>query len=549
MEGLPNVAYLPVAQEVVAATAETVNGMPVVAIPLPPARPRLTVVPNVSERPAVVVIPETPEDEFDRKRAEVLVRTVRAAGSIALKTEVKTRAESSTAAAAETSAYPTLMHAIHAAAKGDKVARKFVESNMRTEKLEIAFKSGNINDIEIEVGDDGRFFQFGQSMYDVFGNTLRWASGEEAIFERSVAETRNGMRMESARRRGLLRDNYFVVMSRYTDKLDDKTAAELGFFETKSCALQLIDEVTERKLVQQSAFVAGVTEVGQERHDIETIIRLGEWLGVDFTGKTDAEIIDTPLLIPKSWLPNGVVDLVKLYDQAAGGTFFGEDKPVQDYLEYREFCRDREESLELGVQAAVDHLLQEARNGHITDPETATERLHKLAAFEMIHRAAVDKTINPRVFGTAAAVDIERARIQLAAGDVEGATKSLTSAFRKETSSSCPSARRKKGERGDDDSDESKTNTTEDDEQDGTEACVIDTSNCYCCKYNTDGSSRQGRLTVKAYVDANKTYHCMRDGCGAWLAKNGKSFKGYIAKRAERLAKRTGAKPETEEAA
>lgn len=67
--------------------------------------------------------------------------------------------------------------------------------------------------------------------------------------------------------------------------------------------------------------------------------------------------------------------------------------------------------------------------------------------------------------------------------------------------------------------------------------CMIETTNCYCCAYNNDGTDRGSKLTVMAKIDTRETIHCLRPGCGAWMSKGGKAkFKGYIAARAEMLA-------------
>lgn len=69
-------------------------------------------------------------------------------------------------------------------------------------------------------------------------------------------------------------------------------------------------------------------------------------------------------------------------------------------------------------------------------------------------------------------------------------------------------------------------------ESSSSEVCDIETQNCYCCIYNSDGSPRKRPLTVTAVIDAEKTIHCQRLGCGAYLTQGGQSkFIGYIAER------------------
>lgn len=76
--------------------------------------------------------------------------------------------------------------------------------------------------------------------------------------------------------------------------------------------------------------------------------------------------------------------------------------------------------------------------------------------------------------------------------------------------------------------------------------CLIQTSGCYCCSYNSDGTPRRTPMTVVAVIKSNKVVYCKRSGCGAWLAPGGKAKdKGRIAKRAEALASNgTASEPE-----
>jgi hypothetical protein len=79
-----------------------------------------------------------------------------------------------------------------------------------------------------------------------------------------------------------------------------------------------------------------------------------------------------------------------------------------------------------------------------------------------------------------------------------------------------------------------------DSEASSNQVCDIETENCYCCIYNSDGTPRKKPLTVIAIIDAEKTIHCQRLGCGAYLAVGGQDkFIGYIAERGRALAAKT----------
>lgn len=483
----------------------------------------------VEAHAAALVLAETPEDILDRTRAARLVRSAETAGVLALRTELDEIPL--TEEQEMRSAYPTLMHAIRAAATGDPMARKFVETNARTAAIEITLKTGHVTETSIYADAQGKLFQYGQAMEDVLTNGLIFASDAPEIRNRTIPEIRNGVRMERATRQGQLKDNFLVVISRYIDGISDEDAQRFGLFpDTKSASIQVTTEVSEGELVQQSAFVAGVRQPDGERHDRQTVARLGRKLGINLDGLNDAETIDRAFLIPKHLMPDGVIDIVRWYDEAAGGTFFGEDKPVRDYLAYREFCRARETALEPAVREAVQELLAEA--GSIVTPQMAAERLHKIVDAKMIRRAVFeDRTVDLRVFGAKAINLIEQGRQRYDSGDVQGAEEAVEQAAEASTSATCPSALRKAAANDRSDGESGPTSS----ENESSELCIITTKNCYCCDYNFDGTKRATKLTVKAYHDAQETLRCMRFGCGAWISKGGQKNIGAIAGRAEQL--------------
>jgi hypothetical protein len=71
----------------------------------------------------------------------------------------------------------------------------------------------------------------------------------------------------------------------------------------------------------------------------------------------------------------------------------------------------------------------------------------------------------------------------------------------------------------------------------GTEVCVYEHENCYCCGYNGDGTARMTRLKVKAIRNRQGVASCLRSGCGAWLPPKGQGSKGNIWRRAQELQK------------
>lgn len=378
--------------------------------------------------PGALVVPELAEDIFTRHQAERFIGRVlleRLGGAIP-----------------EASQAPTgsLCEAVQRAYTGDSVARQLITTNVRTDVVERTIKAGHIMTVELEVDGAGKLRQFGQTMESIQANSLTYASDQSAMRARSEAEVRNSFRIENLHRQGLLQDYAFVVFSRAADDMSPSDMNNAGFFtDTMSCAIQLTT-ASPTGLSLESAFVAGVASPHQARHDAAAVAGVLTSLGLSVEQKSATELLDTPLLIHKSLLPGGVVDLVKLYDEAAGGTFFGESKSGSDYLEYRAACQQREAGFAPKVAAIVEALIAEAPT--INTPVAAVQRLHKLSEQSMVEQAVQDNSINPLVFGQVAAVHIAEARAFQELGQSQQALIATTKAQTTAKSSSCPAAMR-----------------------------------------------------------------------------------------------------------
>jgi len=395
-----------------------------------------------------------------------------------------------------TASNDSLMDAIHKAEAGDVSARKLVEINVLTDVIERTIKSGHIRETEVEVDDEGQVQQNGQSDRSIQANSLRYASTRPQIRRRTEAETNNSFRIEHLYGEGVLEDNVFLVASLAADDLSLEAMEDEGFFtNTMSLSFQATTAVGHRRLAIQTAAVAGRRSPTEERHDFETIIRLGAMLGVDLSGKTAAEIINTPLLIPKRLMPNGVVDVVRWFDIAAGGTFFGEGKPQQDYLAYVEQCRQREAELASTAQRIIDDLL--AESGSIHTPVEATTRLAQLSEFHMLSRALTDEKIDGLVFGVESAYYLEGARHAIGTGNLELAGTLFKKAAATADSHSCPGGpSRLRGES--DGSDDGK-------EEESNEDCDFISKKCPRC------GAANVHTVVRKLEDGRKE---IKGGCG-----------------------------------
>lgn len=384
-----------------------------------------------AETTTVFAVPEMVEDTEIRRRAAAFIGAV-ATGSFVHKEQQIAADEALTIKPIE-----SLYDAILLAYKGDEQGRKMVRTNVYTDAIERTIKSAHILQVELSVDATGDIQQHGQSMNSIQANSLAYAANNPRMQARTEAETRNAFRIKQAYESGKLADYSFVVVSRAADNMTVAEMKEVGFFtDTMSCALQ-VTSAHDTTLTTESAFVAGCERPGAVRHDQATIEKMFGRLGVDIRDKPAADLIDIPLLIHNSLLPDGVSNLVELYDDCAGGTFFGEAKRRQDYREYRSKCQQREQGFQPTIDAIVAELIAQAP--FLTSRIDASDRLSKISGKHLIRLAGEDHTINPDVFGTLSSVRIEMARWHYENGNVMQAEAELDEAAITDQSSSCPS--------------------------------------------------------------------------------------------------------------
>jgi hypothetical protein len=388
------------------------------------------------ETPKIFAVSEMQRDELTRRRAEKFLSSL---GHTVIDSEVELDAE----VESDDSNITSLNIAVHLANKGNERARKLVKANVATDVIERTMKVKHIISVGLEVDENREIHQHGQKLDRIQENSWLYATQKWQMRERVRAENNNSFRLKEHYRSGTLEDYSFVEISRAADNMDNKSMKKEGFFtDTMSCVIR-ITTMKNGVLTTESAFAAGIKKLGEERHDEATIIKMGQALGIDLKDKTAADIIDSPLLIHNELLPNGVVDLVRLYDESAGNSFFGEQadgeaKTIEDYLKVLSDSKNREISLDSKVEDIVNELIL---NSHlINSPTDATGMLNKLSGKHMVKQAVIDRSINPNVFGDEAAMHIVSARHHTDLGNIELADAASRRAIKVEKSSSCPGA-------------------------------------------------------------------------------------------------------------
>ena len=380
-----------------------------------------------------IAVPEMQEDIFTRQRAEHFIQKfTNQAMHECVSLEIDDGHEN------KHSRFSNLMEAIHSAKEGDKEARKMISENVRTDVVERTIKTGHLTKVNLETNSHGQLIQFGQTMESVYANALMNTPGNSKMLPRSQAEARNGFRIENLHRQGLLEDYNFVVFSMAADDMGQEEMQKAGFFtETMSMAIQ-VTSADASKLSTETAFVSGKNSGQHPRHDKQSMSKVGQSLGVDYQNKSSAEVINTPVLVHKSMMPNGVIDMVKLYDESLGGTFFGEHKTREDYIKYAADCKTRELGFNDKVHAITEEIISNSHN--VWAPTEATRLLHEVSEKHMVDYAINDDSIDAMVFGEKAAGHINEARQAHKEGRVADVAKHQSFAEQTAESSSCPNA-------------------------------------------------------------------------------------------------------------
>jgi hypothetical protein len=366
---------------------------------------------------------DQPELPFEQ---EVARRTEKLLGRIALvgTSEAKQLQEATV----------TLAEALQRARKGDKEAYKLVYNNVATDYLERTYKSGHV--IRIELGKDkkGQLLQHGQTMDEVFINSLQHLKNR-ALLERAKIEAHNGQRIQHYYERGLLKDNFLVMHSRVPDTITPAEAKKLGFFtETMSCAIQVVTE-EDGKVVVYSAFVAGADE-GGERFDGTVVAYSAASRGSNYYGLNADEVLATPELVAKVQAPKGVLTFVEKYDEPTGRFFGRKHTGPKDYEGHLKECQRREERAKELITSVVDKLISEAPE--LKSPTTATKRLDQLNDQLLKKVILCDKSIDSNVLGAKVSGNVKRARQHFDRGDYAAMEYELRIAQTFGRSNSCP---------------------------------------------------------------------------------------------------------------
>jgi hypothetical protein len=367
-------------------------------------------------------------DAFPELEKQARIAAVGFLGSVAI------RGEAGEAIVSAPMNESSFMTATQEAAMGDEQARNVLKTNASTDMAERLYKAGHQTRVHMRaVG--GHIEQDGRRMVDLHRNTLEQTVLNGEMLRRTTHEINNLTLFERLHAVGVLKTHDAVVFSTSSTTMSPEEKQQYGMYlATETCSLQFLSAQND-ELTLGTALVAGKKNPDSERHDIDTIHRLALARGIALETTDGSEMIGQVILVPKGEV-EGVEDIVEWYDDAAGGTFYGEDKPRQDYKEHAEVCHKRNKGFKGAVEHIVDQLMADAHT--FRSPMDALLRLDELSAKYSRQYAIKDKSIDLMVFGEKAAAHLRDARFFRDIGQMDRFDDAMSLAAKSDNSSSCP---------------------------------------------------------------------------------------------------------------
>lgn len=347
--------------------------------------------------------------------------------------------------------HDSLFDSLKKTKEGNETAQASARKNVKFAAIETLYKVEHVTSTQSEIDESGKPIQNGQSHRVVQENTLMFASTTKEVLERTEAETLNALRIEDYIQSGILETHWLMVPSLFADNMTTSQARKAGLFTQTMTGIFQGTTVEGGKLVTESAFVAGTPNeldeddevLGKPRLDKQAMADIYEELELDLPeGFTTTDLLHVPLLIPKEFMPNGVIDFVKVYDQKMGGTFFGQDKNERGYDENLAVCKKREKNLEATIDTILAELIEAVDT--MSSPIDAINTLYDLTKKHILKHAFENEDVNLAIFGREAAADIMYARQMHAIGDIAAMGQALERAEKSAIVSMCGAGKDKK---------------------------------------------------------------------------------------------------------
>lgn len=333
----------------------------------------------------------------------------------------------------------SLQDSIDQIAEGNIDAYMSARANVATMTYEAVNKAGEVITTRSQILPDGQFMQYGTLHANIYANTLKHRAKHPIMRQFAESETRHWLTLEELTPTGILEDYYYVVASRVPAKMTPAQLRREGYFvDTMSVVFQA-SSVENGQLVTDSAFAAGSDDGwSEDRFDGEAVQSVMQSFGENDVSTDPLDQHRRGMLIRKDHMPNGVVDLVKMYDAAIGpNRFFGRlDMPDHSYEDFRAYCIKRQARLSSVIDNALANLVANRHN--ILTPTDATTMLEECVKNELTELAVQDLTIESRIFGREAAKHLDRARELMLEGNYKAAESEIKKFEDKAEITGCP---------------------------------------------------------------------------------------------------------------
>jgi hypothetical protein len=327
----------------------------------------------------------------------------------------------------------TLLAGLQTARFGDADSLAMVRTNVLTDVSERLYKVAHQTKVDLQF-TGGKLIQNNRALTEIHRNTFQNMRLNPTMKLRTERELRNAYLFEQLHDWGVLQTHSALVFSCAPD--DAETIRDYGFYaDTASCSIQLL-QADGHNATLETAMVAGKKTADSPRHDLQAIRDLANSQGIDSMPTNEEDMLQFVMLVPNHEIPGGITDIVRKYDQASGGTFYGQNVPVQDYAEYARFCESRNDQFMPMVESITAQLLEEA-SGFKT-PIDAILRLDELSERFCVDRTVRDNSLDSAIFGVEAAYHIQIAREFMSRGEFDKANDATMHAKQTANSGSCP---------------------------------------------------------------------------------------------------------------
>jgi hypothetical protein len=339
----------------------------------------------------------------------------------------------------------TLADSIPEAKKGDPAAEARVDLAITSATGEAFFKREHFTRFTKRLTPTGKVVQHDLTTEQIHLDAIMHRSGRpESLKRYTLAEVRNGIREEQFAGNGILDDAWMVGASFVPKNMPEELLDNRGegfFTRTMTYSLQGSTKVGA-EIVMETVFDVGTDAPEEatyeqrqaERFDLPAYQKVCEWLGLPVPA-TELEALESPLIIPKALMPNGMIDFWRWMhlaaDEIRGKVVV---RTVEDYVRKVALSQEREQSI-AGVRQAIKQELLTVE--HFAAKIDAVDTLWELARTHGYRASARNEHIDPIAFGVKGARKLKVAKHLISLGQDDEAERWIDFGLQDATVSGC----------------------------------------------------------------------------------------------------------------